>query len=107
MIKVNKYLLIILSIMLVLQVAVPYSVCGASEAIEKEKGEISNPAGDSEREGVAKSKDAASPRGRPNLSISERKYDFGLVKTNKTVSHDFIIENLGAGELEIKKVTPG
>lgn len=39
--------------------------------------------------------------------VSERAFDFGEVEPEATVSHDFIVENLGQGNLTIEQVSPG
>lgn len=49
---------------------------------------------------------AASTLGGPSIQVSESNYDFGEVDEGAKVSHDFVVENRGAGELAITKVSP-
>ena len=39
--------------------------------------------------------------------VKERVFDFGQVAPEETVSHDFIVENKGDGDLTIQQVSPG
>jgi hypothetical protein len=50
---------------------------------------------------------AAAPASSPKLKIAETKFDFGKVKIEVEVNHDFVIENMGSGDLVIDSVTPG
>ncbi|MBF0529372.1 MAG: hypothetical protein HQK55_08895 [Deltaproteobacteria bacterium] len=51
---------------------------------------------------------APAPTGpQPELVISEQAFDFGLVQPDTIVTHDFMVENKGRGELVIESVTPG
>lgn len=48
------------------------------------------------------------PTGPPSRAMfPEKKFDFGMVKPDQTVSHDFMVKNEGPGDLIIQKVSPG
>lgn len=42
----------------------------------------------------------------PRLQLGETTFDFGEVKEGSTVSHDFIVENIGNADLKIEQVGP-
>jgi len=43
----------------------------------------------------------------PLMVLQEGEFDFGQVKEGSSITHDFIVTNLGDETLEIKKVSPG
>ncbi|MBF0529373.1 MAG: DUF1573 domain-containing protein [Deltaproteobacteria bacterium] len=49
----------------------------------------------------------AAPGLQPQLAVPEMSFDFGNVKPDTEVTHDFVMENKGKGELVIESVTPG
>ena len=50
---------------------------------------------------------ADKPQGPPSLAADERAFDFGTVPASGVATHDFVIRNQGAGDLNIKNVSPG
>ena len=43
----------------------------------------------------------------PRLQIDETSFDFGTIDEGEIVRHAFKVRNLGSGELQITRVTPG
>ena len=43
----------------------------------------------------------------PHISFGEPEFDFGKIKANELVRHEFVFTNAGNGLLEISKVVPG
>ncbi|SPJ13802.1 conserved exported hypothetical protein [Syntrophobacter sp. SbD2] len=43
----------------------------------------------------------------PIVQIPETSYDFGILREDTELVHKFLIKNVGASELIIKKVSPG
>lgn len=50
---------------------------------------------------------AVSTGPQPELFMAETNFDFGTVKPDTEVTHEFLVENKGKGELLIESVTPG
>ena len=43
----------------------------------------------------------------PLMVLQEGEFNFGQVKEGSSITHDFVVMNLGDETLEIKKVSPG
>ncbi len=45
--------------------------------------------------------------GQPKLLIPETSFDYGYVPTKSTISHYYLVKNLGTDSLKIENVKPG
>ncbi len=62
------------------------------------------PPGKTSRESAQNTTQANQP---PQLQADETSFDFGEVKEGEVIRHDFVVKNLGTGELQITRVNPG
>jgi hypothetical protein len=50
---------------------------------------------------------AAPDKAAPIVQVPEATFDLGIMREDKTFVHKFLIKNVGASELTIKKISPG